>query len=277
VTRGAWKAAALLGALACGAPEPSPGPPLVVVSILPLAWFVDQLGGNAVATETLIPAGANPHSYEPSLAQIQAASRAVLWVKVGHPSFRFERTALEPVLTERSDLLVVDASGGTAEGNDPHIWLSPRRAHGIAARIADGLCRRWPGETASVRGRQAGLDARIDALDRELRNELAPFRGRAFFVFHPDWSAFAEDYGLRQVTLERGHKEPDVKALQATIDEARREGARAIFAQPQFSKESAELVAREVGARVVVIDALAYDWPATLRAMSRALAEALRR
>jgi zinc transport system substrate-binding protein len=169
----------------------------------------------------------------------------------------------------------VDASGGATGEADAHAWLSPRRAREVAARIADGLAARFPERAAAVRERQARLDAEIEALEREVAGRLRPLRGRTFFVYHPDWSALAADHGLRQVPLERGHKEPDATALRATLAEARREGARAIFVQPQFSREGSELVARELGARVIAIDPLAYEWPESVRAMSAALAEVL--
>jgi zinc transport system substrate-binding protein len=250
------------------------GGELVAVSIPPLAWFVDRLAGDAARVETLLPGGANPHSYEPSLARIQATSQARIWVRVGHPSFAFEHSALEALLAERPDLVVVDAAaGGEQAEDDPHVWLSPRRARGIAARIAEALQKLLPAADPAVGARLARLDAEIDALDRELAERLRPFRGRAFFAYHPDWRLFAEDYGLRLVALEEGHKEPDAKALRDRIEAARSEGARAIFVSPQLSQESAQLVAGEVGARVIVIDPLAYDWPATLRRMTGALAE----
>jgi len=246
----------------------------VVVSIPPLAWYVDRLSGGSLPVETLLPAGANPHSYEPSLARLEAASRARIWVRVGHPALPFESSALEALLAERPDIAVVDAAAASDKaGEEPHVWLSARRARGIAARIAEGLAAGLPEQAPAFAAGRARLDAELEALDRELGEALRPFRGRAFFVHHPDWKLFAEDYGLRLVALEEGHKEPAARALRDRIEDARREGARAIFVSPQFSRESAELVAREVGARVVVVDPLAYDWPATLRRMTGALVE----
>jgi zinc transport system substrate-binding protein len=265
----------LAAAPGCGEPARAPERPQIVASIPPLAWFVDRLTGGAVPVEVLIPPGASPHSYEPTLAQVRAASRAILWVEVGHPSFPFERVVGEALLADRYDVpRVAAADEGASAEDEPHVWLSPRRARGLARRIADALARQLPGAADSFAEREAALDAEIVALDREIGARLAPFRGRAFFAYHPDWSAFAADYGLRQLALERGHREPDARALRDLIEAARREGARAVFVQPQFSRESAELVAREVGAQVVTIDPLAYDWPRTLRSMSDALARA---
>jgi len=264
---------ALAVASACGERAAKQPAPDVVVSIPPLAWLVEQLGGGGLRVETLLPPGANPHAFEPTLAQVDAAARATLCVRVGHPSFPFERGAFEALASPGR---VVDAADEAAQrAEDPHVWLSARLARGMAARLAGALAGAFPARAEEIARHAVQLDAELAALDAEIAGRLARFRGRAFFVYHPDWTAFAADYGLRQIALERGHKEPDVRALRDRIDEARREGARAVFVQPQFSRESAELVAREVGARVVAIDPLAHDLPATLRAMSELLAETL--
>lgn len=264
---------AVVVATACGeraAREPAPD---VVVSIPPLAWLVERLGGGVLRVDTLLPPGANPHAFEPTLAQVDAAARAALCVRVGHPSFPFERGAFEALAAAGR---VVDAADEAAQrAEDPHVWLSPRLARGMASRLASALVTAFPPHAEAIARHAAQLDAELSALDTEIAARLAPFRGRAFFVYHPDWTAFAADYGLRQIALERGHKEPDVRALRDLIDEARREGVRAVFVQPQFSRESAELVAGEIGARVVAVDPLAYELPATLRAMSELLAETL--
>jgi zinc transport system substrate-binding protein len=280
--RGPGAVAALLlltlASLSCGEPPEASDRPQVAVTLPPLAWFVEALADGAVRVAILLPPRASPHAYEPTFAEVRSAQRAALLVEVGHPALPFERTALEAVRGDRSDLPVVDAADDAARREeDPHVWLSPRRARRMVPRIGAALRRILPGEAAALSRREADLDAKIDALDREIDERLRPYRGRAFFVQHPVWTAFAADYGLRQVALEEGHKEPDVRTLQARIAEARRARARVIFAQPQVPPASAELVAQEIGARVVMIDPLGRDWPGTLRAMTEALVEALGR
>ena len=84
------------------------------------------------------------------------------------------------------------------------------------------------------------------------------------FVFHPAWGYFADEYGLRQVAVELEGKEPTDRELTELQQLARREGVRVIFVQPQISGQSAEAIARAVGARVEVFDPLAEDLPSEL-------------
>jgi zinc transport system substrate-binding protein len=272
-------AALLLFAAAARAKDIAiPPDPKIAVTIPPLAWLVERLVDDPKRVSTLLPPGANPHSFEPGLAEVRTAESASVFVEVGHPGLPFESAAIEALLGDRYGVVSIHAAPPEALARpDPHCWLSPRIARAMAAEIARDLAEQVPGEAPAIRERAAKLDAEIAALDAQIREQLLPYRGRAFVSYHPDWTAFAEDYGLRQITLERGHREPDAATLAARIGEARREGVRVLFVQPQYPRESADLVAGEIGARVVSVDPLAHDWPGTLRAMADALVESFQR
>jgi zinc transport system substrate-binding protein len=95
-------------------------------------------------------------------------------------------------------------------------------------------------------------------------------------VFHPAWGYLAAGLGLEQVAVEQEGKEPSPAELAALVDRARADRVRVVFVQPQGSPDAALVFAREVGARVEVIDPLARDWPDNLRRVAEALAGALR-
>ncbi len=95
-------------------------------------------------------------------------------------------------------------------------------------------------------------------------------------VFHPAWGYFAEAYGLEQVPVEAGGKEPKAAQLQALIRRARERGVKVIFVQPQSSTKSAETVAREIGGAVVYADPMAENWDTNMREVARKFRAALR-
>jgi zinc transport system substrate-binding protein len=98
---------------------------------------------------------------------------------------------------------------------------------------------------------------------------------RRFYVFHPGWAYFARDYGLEQVAIEEEGKEPDPARLARLIERAKQDGVKVIFVQPQFSRRGAGLVADEIGARLVLLDSLVFDWLANMRSAAREIREAL--
>jgi zinc transport system substrate-binding protein len=247
----------------------------VVASLVPLGYFVDRLARDSVKTEILIPPGASPHTHEPGMLEIRELENASLFIQVGHPKLPFEQVWRERLVAARPNLRVVDGFAGVRRSDeDPHVWLSPRAARRLVENIAPVLRELLPAERAAITRRQSEVLADIDRVDGELRAALSGLESRRFLVFHPDWGYFAEEYGLEQVDIEQQARDP--RSLSLVTERARADGVRVIFVSPQMSRQSAELVARDIGARVEVIDPLAYDWVENMRLAKAAFQRALR-
>lgn len=291
-----------VAAAACGRPAGGPaGAPLqVVVTVPPQAYLVERIGGERVATEVLMPSGSSEETWSPSPRQMVALSRADLYVLVGHPAFAVERRHVLPALAENERVSVVDMSssmediraldeehdhaadgdhddhGHSGGADDPHLWTSPRRMRSAAVTIASALSRRDPAGAAAYRTRLDAFLADLEALDAEIRRELSEATRRRFVVTHPAWGHFAAEYGLEQVAIEKDGKEPSPARLVELVEAARAEELSVVFSQKGFPESAARALARETGARVVVLDPLAGDWLDNMRKTARALASSLR-
>lgn len=259
---------------ACNINEtPKSDRPVVAVSVLPLAFVVDRIADGEVEVEVMIPPGASPALYEPAMDKMQALARASVYVKVGHPDFPFEIAWLDRLTEGRENLSIVDSSAGVDRlDEDPHVWLAPAQMTGIARNVHAALVEELPEHRKRLDRNLAGLLAEIDAAAASCRKILAPARGRRFFVFHPAWGYFARAFGLTQVAIEEHGKEPDAHHIGELVHAAEDAGVEVIFTQPQMSEASAKLVADEIGARLEVLDPLAYDWPGNLKSAARAIA-----
>ena len=262
-------------------------PVVVGVSVPPQAFLVERIGGDRVEVHVLVPPGASPATYEPSPQQVVALSRSSLYVKVGHPNFLFEQRHLESLVKSKTKIGVVDMSAGTqptcpadpdreAEEDDPHIWLSPSRMRSAASVIAAALTRLDPEGASLYRQNLQNLISEIDRLDHEIGELMAGKRGRRFMVFHPAWGHFACEYGLHQMAIEAGGKEPGPAQLVKIIETARDVGIKVVFVQEGFSDRSARVIAAELGAKVEPLDPLAHDWLENLRFSARKISAALR-
>lgn len=261
---------------ACGAEREADPRPLVAVSVAPQAFVVERLAGDRVRIEILVPAGANPSTYEPSIRQLRALADARLYVAVGHPAFLFETTWLAPMLKETNGVHVVRAASPDAlRTEDPHVWVSPAAVDALAVALADELAQLLPDAQDEIAANLATLRAEIAAIDARLRERFAASGGRRFVVLHPAWGHLAADYGLEQIAIEDEHKSPDARELGLLIAAARDAGVKVVFVQPQFDPTAAELVASEIGATIVVLDPLARDWPGNMQQVADALARGL--
>ncbi|MBK1694909.1 ABC transporter substrate-binding protein [Chromatium weissei] len=263
----------------------------VFVSVAPQQTIVERLGGAQVVVEPLVKAGLSPHTYEPTPSQMARLARADSYIKIGMP---FEAAWLPRIQAANSHMNVVDARDGIAlqpalahdhedaaaphehAEFDPHIWTSPLLVKQMAVTITNALANLDSAHAADYRANLAILINDLDALDRDLRTELANITPRQFMVFHPAWGYFAAAYGLEQIPIELNGKEPSAQQLAALIDQARREKVRVIFVQPQFPRKAAAQIAAAIDGTVEVIDPLAADYFANLRRVARLIAEAAR-
>lgn len=268
---------ASLAPVSCRRAEPDPAArTIVAVTVPPQAFLVERLAGDWVDVAIMMPPGTNPHTFEPTIKQVRTMGEAAVYVEVGHPKFPFEGSWIERLLSENEGVVVVDCSRGVRlDDEDPHVWTSPAALGTMTVHIAAALTAKLPARAADIERRRDDLVAEIERLSAEIRAALHGVAGRRFYVFHPAWGYFARDFDLEQVAIEQEGKEPDPGRLARVIERARRDGAKIVFAQPQLSRRSAELVAKEIGARVVTLDPLARDWLDNLHRVAAAIREGL--
>jgi len=160
-------------------------------------------------------------------------------------------------------------------GTDPHIWLSPRNAGIMVSQICRELVRIDPeNEDYYCENRDNYLE-RLDVLDKEIRDNFKGVENRQFIVFHPAWGYFARDYGLSEIPVEVEGKEPTIQELAGLISYAQDNEIKVVFASPQFSARSAEMIAQSISGRVLMIDPLAEDYMQNLSDVVSSMLEAM--
>lgn len=168
-----------------------------------------------------------------------------------------------------------DEHGHEAGSPDPHFWLDPVQVKTQAQTISDSLSEIDPAGASTYRANLKSLQEDLDRLNAEISSALAPIKGRQIFVFHPAYGYFTDRYGLKQVAVEMGGKEPSAQQLARLVEKAKRDGVRVIFVQPQFTGKYASTLAKEIGGAVVSLDPLAPDYIKNLEDMATKVKSAL--
>lgn len=258
----------------------------VAASILPLANFCEQLGGERVRVQVLIPPGASPHVFEPAPSAVQAALQAKVFVYVGSGlepwAERFLKAQPSPhrqvvEAVEGVELLQGKPHGNQEAGSkdvhprhshfshnhvhfrgNPHVWLDPVLVQDLCRRITQALIKAAPEHRQYFESRLKNYLKELEALHQEISRTVAGFRIREFVSFHPAFSYFAKRYGLREVGVIAGApgREPSPGHLQDLVTALKKYQVRAVFAEPQFSPRVAEVIAREAGVKVLLLDPL---------------------
>jgi len=257
--------------------------PLITVSILPYQYFVEQLAGDNFDVNVLVPPGANHHAYDPTPRQLQDLEASSALFINGH--LGFEQSWLPGIRTNHPHLKIIDLSvnanlitiedsegshdhgeaehaeeGHSHEGPDPHYWLSAKEAKGISALMARALIESAPGLESLITANLNKLVATLDSLDREFTEQLAGVTHRSFIIFHPALNYLARDYGFAQYSMEKGGKEPAASHFKNLVDLSKSEKINTIFIQKEYDQENAETLAKEISARIVIIDPMSGDW-----------------
>jgi zinc transport system substrate-binding protein len=263
----------------------------VAVSILPQVYFVEQIGGDLVDVLCMLPEGGLPHIYEPTAQQMKQLSQADLYVRI---KVDFENAWWEKMVSANPTMHVVDSTEGVESleghahkhheqeadhqkhrGRDPHIWLSPRMVKIQAENIYQGLIAVDLEHKDTYTANKEAFLSTLDRLDADIRARLANLKTRKFMIFHPAWSYFAREYDLEQIPIEIEGKEPSAREMAELMKIAKKESVSAIFVQPQTSRRSAGIIAKQIGAQVEILDPLAADWSDNMHRVSALLAETL--
>jgi len=278
--------------------------PLLFVSIPPQAYFLEKICANRYDVQVLLPPGASPHSFEPKPSQMALIAKAKIYFAVGvemesawlpriaqlNPGIMIVRTdsgipkinSVPPVAhihdeTAHNDSHLLtdeshDAEDHDHEGADPHIWLSPRLVKLQARTMVRALAQMDTAGDSIYRERLAVFERELDTLHHRISNRLEECNSKkTFLTFHPSWAYFAEEFSLRQISVEVEGKEPGLRELAGVVNIAKQNGIFIVLVQPQFSRRVAEVLSRDLGGGTSVADPLARDWSDNLLAVTEVL------
>ena len=266
----------LLGSLvSCRTGTENSVKPVITVSILPQQFFIERIAGDLAEVNVMIPPGANPATYEPTVGQMSKLSRSEVYMRIGY--VEFELAWMDKLKSANPEMSIVDLfpgiepifetheevsefQGHPHQGIDPHIWMSLVNGKIIARNIYDALVIQFPDKKELLSRNLDKLTAEIDSLHLHVTEILSLYQSRGFMIYHPALTYFARDYHLIQFPIEIGGKTPSPAYMRQMADLGRGNQISAIFIQRQFDTRNAEVLADEIGARIIQIDPLDPDW-----------------
>ena len=141
---------------------------------------------------------------------------------------------------------------------DPHIWLNPVFAQLQVKNIANALSNSDPTNKNYYQSNAAIYNQELNLLDTKIRTELSGCK-TDFITFHDAFSYFSEEYGLTQHTIissTDSHGEVTPKTLENIISLARELNIKIIFAEESTSTKTSQVIADEIGGKVLVLSPL---------------------
>jgi len=261
-----------LGAAGCTEPPAPLSKPLVVATFYPLYEFSRQVAGDRAEVVSLVPPGVEPHDWEPSPQDMALLQRARLLVYNGagiEPwvGKLLGDSAAQPASVNATEGLPL-ATGTGGGPPDPHVWLDPVLAQAMVERIRVALVRTDPAGTDAYTERARAFRERLALLDRAYEAGLARCARRDIIVSHAAFGYLAARYRLSVVPVMglAPESEPSPAQLASIVRFARQRKVKYIFFETLVSPRLAETLAREVGARTLVLNPVEGITPEQARA-----------
>ena len=264
----------LLGVVAgCGGNDAG-GKLRVVTTVSPITSIVENIGGDRIALEGVVPEGVNSHVFEPqpSLARVLADADLI----IANGLFLEEPTLDLAAANKRDDtpvLLLGDRAIGRERWQfdfsfpesgghpNPHLWPDPALGLRYAELTREQLAALDPDNAGYYGDNLELFRQRINAMDAAIREAVAsvPPENRKLITYHDSWAYFAVAYGLEVIGAVQpsDFAEPSAREVAAIIDQVRDLGLPVVFGSAEFSSDVLETIAGETDA--VFIDELADD------------------
>jgi zinc transport system substrate-binding protein len=262
----------------------------VLTTIKPLGFIAAAITDGISEPTVLLPTGASPHDFSLRPSDIRLLNEAdlVMWVGPELEGFMAKPLAAHPhvlTLTQVEGMALFDYGAVSAHhhqpdhdhghshhdhghdhqhtGIDPHIWLGPVQAGVIAKALTEALSGQDPAHAERYQANLAIFNAKVAMKDAQIAEQMKQVNQQGYFVFHEAYGYWERHYGMSS----KGHftvnpdRRPGAKTLVTIRQALLAEQAHCIYAEPQFSPAVIEAVARNTGAKVLLLDEVGEKVP----------------
>lgn len=233
--------------------------------------FTRKIGGDRINVTNLVPAGTEPHDWEPSPGDMANIEKADVLIYNGAGMETWIDQVINSINNKKmikveaaQGLKLQENSGETGTGSsgdlayDPHVWLDPMLAKQEMEAIKNALATADPGNKDFYEKNYADNSRKLTELDREYKTAVAEFSRKDIVVAHQAFGYLCHAYGLNQVAIEglAADSEPSPARMAEIIKYAKANNLRYIFFEELVSPKVAETIAKETGASTAVLNPL---------------------
>ncbi len=233
----------------------------VVTSFYAMEDFAKKVGGDDIEVTNLVPAGTEPHDWEPAATDVRAIQDADLFVYNGASMEHWVDDTLSS-LGDKAPASVKASEGialrvGEEPGEvDPHVWLNPENAKAELANIRDALSEVDPAHKDDYAKNYETYAAKMDQLDKDFRDRLSGVPNMTIVVAHEAFGYLCDAYGLTQAPIAGmdAEGEPDAQTTASIIDQVKSQNIKVIFSEDLVSPKVAQQIADATGATCEVLN-----------------------
>lgn len=249
----------------------------VITTFYPVYEFTKAVAGDKADITMLMPAGTEPHDYEPSAKDISKISRSDIfiyssdnmetWVKSLKSSIDEKQTQIlnashsikmidenDELKSEEAELAnkEEESSFSSTSNYDPHIWLDPENAKEMVKNISKELIQQDPKNEKYYVKRTNTYLKKLTELNQDYKTTFKNAKNKTFVTQHAAFAYLAKQYGLTQVAIAgiSSDEEPSPKRLAELQTYIKKYDVDTIFTESNDSSKIANMLAKETNIKV---------------------------
>ncbi|HHQ6408184.1 TPA: metal ABC transporter substrate-binding protein [Enterococcus faecium] len=248
----------------------------IVTTFYPMYDFTKEIVGDEGNVKLLIPAGTEPHDFEPSAKERAEISDADVFV-YNSSDMEFFVDSLKDSVDSKQTLMIEAAKGidrlesqeadeheeseeghGHSHEYDPHVWLDPVLAIKEVRTIAEELGEKYPDKKETFTKSADAYIKKLEALDQKYSDELKDATNRTFVTQHAAFAYLANQYDLKQVAISgvSPDQEPTPSRLAELKEFVKKNNIKVIYFEENASSKVAETLSNETGVKLEVLNPL---------------------
>lgn len=266
----------------------------IAVTLAPQIEWVEEIGGEFVEVQALVPSGQSPHSYLPTTTEYTFLSESVAWFQLGLMEFEIvNEEALIDAAAETMetvnlsiglDLIYIEGHHHENEEEeeeeeeehyDPHTWLSITRTIQMVTKIQETLSEIDPVHEDDYIDNANDFISRLTEVNTTITNLMSTVDNRHMLIFHPSYGYFCHDYDLEMIALEEDGQDPSSSHYAEVLEEVAEKKVGVIFVQEEISQSRADSFADDAGVEVVQLNPLASNYLENMNSSAHLIAEKL--
>lgn len=225
-----------------------------------------KIGGDKINLTNLVPAGTEPHDWEPTPTDVANIEKSNVLIYNGAGMESWMDKILETINNDK--LIVVETSkdlkllDNVHEDEDlkydPHVWLNPMLAKKQMEAIKNALVEADPANKDYYETNYNNNAKKFDDLDKEFKDTIDKFQKKDIVVAHQAFGYLCDAYGLKQVAIEglNAESEPTPAKMAEVTKFAKENNVKYIFFEELISPKVSETIAKEIGAKTEVLNPL---------------------
>lgn len=252
---------------ACGSNADTRHSKSISVTIPPLQGIVKEIVGNDYKINVILPKGATPENYSPTVAQMAAIEHSEYLFNIG--TLPFEQQIVSKLKSAKGANIQMVADGielieGSCEhghthhehhhSHDPHVWMSMDGLLDIVDNIARPIINSNPDSTKYVANYEAIKQRLI--VNKQRYAKLLDAAPRHFLIYHPALGYLAQEFGLEQIALENDGKAPTPAGVINIVEKAQAEGLKYMLYQAEYPLDVVKPIAEVLGVKPILINPL---------------------